>query len=244
VKPKSQLTSGHSARPKSNVGNVAKPRMNSAARRALILEKAVEFFSEYGLTGQTRALAQASGVAQRLLYRYFPSKEELLKEVYSAAILAPFKAVWLAQLEDRSQTIENRLNTFYRDYYCTVLTRRWLRLFLYASLGQEDIAPNYIHGIIRRLLATIAVETAHEQGVELPDEGEAARQIAWILHGSISHLAIRQHIYATYPDLTIDDVIALHVRAYTTSFKATVEHAREIAQRRPVEHTLCRSVVD
>ena len=212
--------------------------MNSAARRAMILEKAAEFFSEYGLTAQTRALAEASGVAQRLLYRYFPSKAELLREVYDASILAPFKAVWLAHLEDRSRGVEERLNAFYRDYYTTVLTRRWLRLFLYASLGQDDMAPNYIQGILRRLLATIAAETAHEQGIELPDDDEAVRQIAWILHGSISHLAIRQHIYVTGSNLPNDDVIALHVHSFVCSFKATVERARELNNKRAGGHPI------
>jgi AcrR family transcriptional regulator len=49
-------------------------RMAPADRKAMILSRATEFFAEYGLTAQTRALAAACGVAQRLLYRYFPSK--------------------------------------------------------------------------------------------------------------------------------------------------------------------------
>ena len=45
----------------------------------------------------------ASGVSQHLLYRFFPSKAALLDEVYADAILGPFKAVWFAQLTDRSR---------------------------------------------------------------------------------------------------------------------------------------------
>jgi hypothetical protein len=37
-------------------------RLPAAERRALILEKAFGFFSEYGLTAQTRGLADACGV--------------------------------------------------------------------------------------------------------------------------------------------------------------------------------------
>ena len=43
-------------------------------RRERILAMASEFFAEYGLTAQTRALADACGISQRLLYRCFPSK--------------------------------------------------------------------------------------------------------------------------------------------------------------------------
>lgn len=198
----------------------------------MILEKAGEFFSEYGLTAQTRALARVTGIAQRLLYRHFPSKSELLKEVYQNSIVSPFKAVWLAQLEDRSRPMEARLNLFYRDYLATVLTRRWLRLFLYASLGDTDVAPDYIQSIVSRILTVIAVETAQEQDILLPKDEHAARQIAWILHGSISHFAIRQHIYGARRDLGDEDVIALHVRCFVAGFKAAVEHAREMAKEK------------
>ena len=54
-------------------------RMAPAERKAMILARAIDFFAEYGLTAQTRALAAACGVAQRLLYRYFPSKAALLE---------------------------------------------------------------------------------------------------------------------------------------------------------------------
>ena len=48
-------------------------RMPATERRERILEKAFEFFAEYGLTAQTRGLAEACGVSQRLLYSAFPN---------------------------------------------------------------------------------------------------------------------------------------------------------------------------
>ena len=135
-------------------------RMAPAERKAMILARAIDFFAEYGLTAQTRALAAACGVAQRLLYRYFPSKAALLDEVYHEAIVSPFKAVWLVQLKDRTRPIETRLVDFYRAYYSTVLTRKWLRLFLYASLAEAKMAPDYNDAIVHELLETIVAETA------------------------------------------------------------------------------------
>src|SRR5260370_15710494 len=117
-------------------------RLPPAERRAKILASAADFFAEYGLTAQTRALAAACGVAQRLLYRYFPSKAALLDDVYREAIVSPFKAVWLVQLRDRGRPFEQRLLDFYQNYYATVLTRKWLRLFLYASLAEAHMAPD------------------------------------------------------------------------------------------------------
>ena len=153
-------------------------RLPYEQRRAQILRQAADFFSEYGLTGQTRSLATACGISQRLLYRFFPSKAALLREVYSEAILGPFKAVWLAQLTDRSNPVEQRLNLFYRDYFQSVLTRKWLRLFLYSSLAESHMAPDYIATIITDLMETITREAAHEQGIDLPDDAAGGHLIS------------------------------------------------------------------
>lgn len=190
------------------------PRLPAAERRAQIQAKAFEFFSEYGLTAQTRALADACGVSQRLLYSAFPNKSALINAVYEAEIAGPFKAIWFVQLRDRSVPLAERLNRFYREYYETILTRRWLRLFLYASLAEVEIAPTYIAEIIRTLLMTIVEEAAAECGHPLPGDAALAQEIGWVLHGNISHLAIRRHVYRDGTSIDIPRVIALHVAAF------------------------------
>lgn len=202
------------------------PRLPPAERRAQILANAGDFFAEYGLTAQTRALAAACGVAQRLLYRYFPSKSALLDEVYREAIVAPFKAVWLVQLRDRSRPFERRLLDFYQSYYVTVLTRKWLRLFIYASLAEARIAPDYISAIVFDLLETIVREAAHEQQVELPKNPALMHEVAWVLHGAVSHLAIRQHLYNASLDVAQQHILALHVRGFLAGFPSLAAQAR------------------
>jgi hypothetical protein len=44
-------------------------RLPRAERQARVLEKAAEYFAEHGLNAQTRAIADACGVSQRLLYK-------------------------------------------------------------------------------------------------------------------------------------------------------------------------------
>jgi AcrR family transcriptional regulator len=189
-------------------------RMPASDRRAQIQAKAFEFFSEYGLTAQTRALAEACGVSQRLLYSAFPNKSALIQAVYEEEIAGPFKAIWIVQLRDRSVPLEQRLTAFYRNYYDTILTRRWLRLFLYASLAEVDMAPTYIAEIIRSLLMTIVEEAAHDAGRQLPQDLALAREIGWMLHGNISHLAIRRQVYRDATSVGIDQVIELHVTGF------------------------------
>jgi AcrR family transcriptional regulator len=225
MRARSELLSGtgHANR-SSKAGPV--PRLPPAQRRAMILARATEFFAEYGLTAQTRALAEACGVAQRLLYRYFPSKAALLAEVYEEAIVSPFKAVWLVHLKDRSQPLEQRLNAFYRNYFATVLTRKWLRLFLYASLAEARMAPDYIQAIIMEMLETIVFEAAREQRVTLPRSRELLHEIGWVLHGAVSHFAIRRHLYQASQRVAEERVLALHIRSFLAGFAATIAEAQ------------------
>lgn len=199
------------------------PHLPHAERKAQILAKASDFFAEYGLTAQTRALAEACGVSQRLLYSIFPNKAALLEELYKTEIAGPFRAVWFAQLTDRSVSMEERLVRFYLDYYDTVLTRRWLRLFLYASLAEVAMAPTYITEIITRMLELIVQESAHEAGLRVPADRARSLEIAWILHGAVSHLAIRRHVYHNSNPVPPHEVISLHVRAFLGGLPAVLK---------------------
>ena len=211
------------AKPAGNGKRRPTARMPAAERRAQIQAKAFEFFSEYGLTAQTRALADACGVSQRLLYRAFPNKAALINAVYEAEIAGPFKAIWFVQLRDRAVPLADRLNNFYREYYQTILTRRWLRLFLYASLAEVEIAPTYIAAIIRTLLQTIVEEAAFDAGVAPPRDAALAQEIGWVLHGNISHLAIRRHVYGDGTSIEVPRVISLHVAAFLATMPAILQ---------------------
>ncbi|GAC1538514.1 MAG: hypothetical protein NVS2B4_18570 [Ramlibacter sp.] len=189
-------------------------RLPAGERRAQVLQQAFKFFSDHGLTAQTRALADACGVSQRLLYSLFPNKSSLIKAVYDAEIAGPFKAVWFIQLRDRTVPIRDRLLDFYCDYYDTILTRRWLRLFMYSSLADAEMAPAYIAGVVRTLLETVVQEAALDAGLRLPDDPAELRELGWVLHGNVSHLGIRRHIYGNVSAVPVRRAIAMHVGAF------------------------------
>jgi len=195
----------------------APQRLPRAERRARVLDKAAEYFAEHGLDAQTRAIADACGVSQRLLYSLFPSKAALIDEVYKREIVGTFKAIWFVQLKDRSVPIESRLNTFYREYFDTLLTRRWLRLFLYSSLEGLQMAPTYTDAVVTHALEIIVIETAHELGRTVPSDPAHLTELGWLLHGAVSHLAIRRRIYSNNNTTPSDAVIAMHVRAFLAS---------------------------
>lgn len=195
----------------------APQRLPRAERQARVLEKAAEYFAEHGLGAQTRAIAEACGVSQRLLYSLFPSKAALIDEVYKREVVGIFDAIWFVQLQDRSVPIESRLNRFYCEYYDTLLTRRWLRLFLYSSLEGLHTAPAYTNAIVSHALEIIVTETAYELGLRMPADPTQLGEVGWLLHGAVSHLAIRRRIYSNENSMPAAAVIAMHVRAFLTS---------------------------
>src|SRR6202048_5115677 len=84
-------------------------RLSPDDRRKEFVVKATEFFSEEGFGGGTRDLARRLGVTQPLLYRYFPSKDDLLKEVYRTVYLEPLDTGWEELLACRTRPIRDRL---------------------------------------------------------------------------------------------------------------------------------------
>jgi AcrR family transcriptional regulator len=65
-----------------------------AVRRAQIVEAAKQRFRETGFHATTMAeIATLAGVSVGLLYRYFPSKEEIIREIVEADLGAQLKAV-------------------------------------------------------------------------------------------------------------------------------------------------------
>lgn len=189
-------------------------RLPREDRRAQILDKAYQHFSENGLTAQTRALAESCGVSQRLLYSFFPSKAALIEEVYRTEIAGSFKAIWFVELKDRSLPVEDRLVRFYRDYFEVVTTRRWLRLFLHASLDDVAMAPAYIATIVTHTLEIVVAEAALEKGLAPPNDPARVQEIGWILHGAVSHLAIRRHVYGNTNPVPSGEVIAMQVKVF------------------------------
>jgi hypothetical protein len=85
---------------------------------------------------------------------------------------------------------------------------------MYASLAEVEIAPTYIAAIIRTLLLTIVEEAAFDSGLEMPADPAVAQEIGWVLHGNISHLAIRRHVYGDTTSMAVRDVIPMHVGAF------------------------------
>jgi AcrR family transcriptional regulator len=171
-------------------------RLSPDDRRKEFVAKATEFFAEEGFSGGTRALAHRLGVTQPLLYRYFPSKDDLIKEVYRTVYLEPLDPGWENLLADRSRPIRDRLQEFYNAYTDVIFTRKWLRIYLYSGLKGLDINRWYIGVVQDKILSGIIRECRHEAGLPAQDKPTASElEMAWVFHSGIFYYGVRKYIY-------------------------------------------------
>ncbi|HJZ21886.1 MAG TPA: TetR/AcrR family transcriptional regulator [Bradyrhizobium sp.] len=206
-------------------------RLSPGDRRREFVAKATEFFSDEGFGGGTRDLARRLGVTQPLLYRYFPSKDELIKEVYRTVYLEPLETGWEKLLADRSRPLRERLQEFYSAYTNVIFTRKWLRIYLYAGLKGLDINRWYV-GVVRdKILTRIIRECRHEAG--LPAQGKPSAseiELAWVFHGGIFYYGVRKYIYESPvledKERMISDALDAFLASFERTFTSPSAHAR------------------
>ncbi len=171
-------------------------RLSPDERRREIVTQATEFFAEHGFAGVTRELARQIGVAQPLLYRYFPSKEHLIKEVYRTVYLERWDPAWDALLADRSRPLIERLKEFYRAYTDVIFARKWMRIYLFSGLKGLDINRWYLKNVVQpKILVPIVNEYRHQAGLPAKKPTLAEIELAWAFHDGIFYYGVRKVIY-------------------------------------------------
>ena len=139
-------------------------------RRRVLIEEAFAYFAEVGLSGSTRGLAKRVGITQPLLYRYFPTKESLIEAVYDLVYVNRWRPEWTQILTDRTIKLQDRLNFFYKSYTDIVLTREWLRIYLFAGLNGAELNKWCIGLLEDRIFKPIYRELYAELHAPLPPE--------------------------------------------------------------------------
>jgi AcrR family transcriptional regulator len=138
-----------------------KPRADAQRNRERILEVAKKAFSRHGANTSLDDIAKEVGVGPGTLYRHFPTREELLREVYRAELEK------LAEAEQK----------FTRTMAPTDALRAWLLLFVAAIAAKQLIAPalNTLLGDPKKVFETSyakmhqAIRALVKRGVESGD---------------------------------------------------------------------------
>ena len=114
------------------------PRMKAEDRRELIIESATAVFGDYGYYGTTTdQIARAAGVSQPYVVRMFGTKEKLVVEVLSRALVLLMDSFRGALAADDGQPLVRRLGLS----YVGLLAHRGLLLSLMHAfvLGSDPV---------------------------------------------------------------------------------------------------------
>ena len=133
-------------------------RVPSAERREQILRAATELFAKQGFNGTTtREIANRVGIKETILFRLFPTKQELYWAVIDAKSHAPSRRKLLeAQLA--SATDERQMfATIARDILERNLKDSTLtRLLLFSSLEKHELSERFYERYIEEYFETLA----------------------------------------------------------------------------------------
>ena len=175
-----------------------KKRLTPSDREEEIVDEAVQFFDEFGFNGRTRDLAKRIGITQPLLYRYFPTKDDLIERVFKEVYLNWIEPEWSVKLKDRSIPLEQRLVEYYTAYSKVVHQYEWIRIYMFSGLMGNSMNRRYIRIVEDEFLKPICEEIRVECGLPTVKEKPISPlelERIWVLHGGLFYYAIRKNIY-------------------------------------------------
>lgn len=198
---------------------------STSATRERLMNAALQLFSEKGFQGATtREIAMEAGVAEVTLFRYFPSKDQLLAEVIR-------EFGFVQKLHDLIPTITNRsyeegLKIIASEMLDTLAERKdWIRI-MHAEVqrSSENMVKIY-HAFLDDLFGTYAqyFSTMQAKGLMSSVDPEFA---ARAFHGiffcffNIEEILHRNDYKATDRDRAIDEFIRLFVHGTSNRPKA------------------------
>ena len=185
--------------------------MRREERRAQILEGAAIFFAENGLNGQTRELSASLGITQPLLYRYFSSKEKLLDCIFKELFEKRWVSSWRDLIKNDSLPIAERVAIFYKEFDARILTRAWVRLFVFSGLVGYSYNKRVFRKLMTEIFRPICVEIRLFYGLPRVQPSEITQheiEMVWELHGVIFYHRMRQHVYGVKHTQPIDEIIS------------------------------------
>ena len=200
----------------------SKKRLTPKDREQEIIDEAVQFFAEVGFDGKTRDLAKRIGITQPLLYRYFPTKDDLIERVFKEVYLNQMDPDWSLKLKDRSVPLEKRLIDYYKSYAKVVHRYEWIRIYFFSGLKGNPLNRRYIRVVEEKILKPIGAEI--RETCDLPSVKEVPLtpielERIWVMHGGLFYYAVRKNIYHSN---VFDDFEAI----VTSTVKVMLEGAK------------------
>ena len=156
-----------------------------------------------------------SASPSRCSYRYFPSKEALIERVYQEVFVGRWDPHWEELILEPERALEDRLIEFYKSYARVIITREWIRLFMFAGLKGLDFNARYLRLLRERIFLKIISEIRADfqrPSIEEIAPTDIEVEMIWGLHASIFYLGVRQFIYNIPLRSKVDDIIEAKIR--------------------------------
>jgi AcrR family transcriptional regulator len=164
-------------------------RLDGDDRRKAIVSAAVPLFARDGFAGTTtRELAAAAGVSEALLFRHFPSKQSLYREILALGCEGDPALEKLATLPASTETAIRIVRFMVRRFVLGSECERReadlkMRLILHSCLEDGDYARELFAAVAPRVvpLFTASLEAAEAAGDVAPVAASGANRF-WFAH--------------------------------------------------------------
>jgi TetR/AcrR family transcriptional regulator, transcriptional repressor of aconitase len=152
---------------------MAVTRLDSDERRKAIVRAAVPLFARKGFAGTTtRELAEAAGISEALLFRHFPSKQSLYREIRQLGCEGDPALETLANLPASTATLVCMLRFMVRHFLGPAESERGeldsrLRLVAHSFLEDGEFAREMFDAVSERVLPLF--EASYEAAISAGD---------------------------------------------------------------------------
>jgi AcrR family transcriptional regulator len=173
----------------------SRQRLKAAERRDIILQAALQLFSERGFAASsTRELASRAGITEPVIYHYFASKEEVLAGVLDHFSFLPHLREF-AEVEAPA-TLQERLLEFARNWHVFIRGRRPMLAVLLSEMSREPEMARRFRDVFHQALALLtrgASQVAAAKDVA-PERLESAMRL--FLSSLMWHLVVEERLGA------------------------------------------------
>jgi AcrR family transcriptional regulator len=169
---------------------MAVTRLDSDERRRAIVCAAIPLFAGKGFAGTTtRELAEAAGISEALLFRHFPSKVSLYREILRLGCEGDPALERLTTLTPSTSTLVCMVRFMVRRFVLGDLREREeldprLRLLLHSCLEDGAYARELFAAVAERVVPLFAASIAAAEGAGdlMPQPGAAANRFWFAQH--------------------------------------------------------------
>lgn len=204
---------------------MAVTRLDSDERRKAIVTAAIPLFAGKGFAGTTtRELAEVAGISEALLFRHFPSKVSLYREILRLGCEGDPALEKLTTLTPSSETLVCMVRFMIRRFVLGDLRERAeldprLRLLLHSCLEDGAYARELFATVAERVVPLFAasVAAAEATGDLMPQSGAAGNLFWFAQHvaAMMAFAALPQEGCVPYdgsPERIVDEASAFVLR--------------------------------